>query len=404
MAITICCGVDFLSQASARALPAGLLSVHESMYRLPKDGLNDDPSMRLQTTLASEAVHAFAMALDEAIATGADPTSAVAVAETMRRRAFNFTPAAADASGRSQFRFSDDGVLVQNISLANLDDGVWRGVASWDYSSKKLLPPTHDTAVVWPGGSVPRHHPSCGTGEGPTVLDGGRFGCAPCRPGTSSRPVQSDHHNGTEPADSRPSNGIKTAQCFECPPGLYTAQPGSTQCAECAKLGRRFYQDASGQQQCKRCPPNSHIPVQSEATSLGRCVCDAGYFVDRLNSILEPGDPEYQMFLHSGTAFRSWNCTPCPDNAVCNGTTGDDGSQGSRPWKPAPPYAQEGFWSLPEPQFRTVMFKCDSRACLGGAARADGAAECASTHDGRLCSRCADDHFRSFDKCKECRP
>ena len=89
-------------------------------------------------------------------------------------------------------------------------------------------------------------------------------------------------------------------------------------------------------------------------------------------------------------------------NALCNGTTDGRGNSG-RPWLPAPPYAPAGFWSLPEPWFRTKIYECSVKdSCEGGGGNLDGNSTCAPGYAGRICSQCAEDYYMSFGSCRAC--
>ena len=108
-------------------------------------------------------------------------------------------------------------------------------------------------------------------------------------------------------------------------------------------------------------------------------------------------------------------CTECPAHAWCNGTTDGKGMAGqphvlpagctedcaSRVWLPAPPYADIGYWSLPEPHFRTEMFECDSNFCEGGF-NLEGVSVCAAGNKGIQCAQCKPEHFKFLGKCRAC--
>ena len=43
----------------------------------------------------------------------------------------------------------------------------------------------------------------------------------------------------------------------------------------------------------------------------------------------EDRGPEYDWLRSNNLTFRTWDCTECPDNAVCNGTTDWNGNSGT---------------------------------------------------------------------------
>lgn len=95
-----------------------------------------------------------------------------------------------------------------------------------------------------------------------------------------------------------------------------------TSCESALELG---YVDSTGAHEAKPCPENSYVPLGGDVTSIQGCVCKEGFFVDRLANWLPPQNE------FGNRSFRHWVCTPCPANAVCVGTTGDNGP-GTRPW------------------------------------------------------------------------
>ena len=149
------------------------------------------------------------------------------------------------------------------------------------------------------------------------------------------------------------------------------------------------------------------------------CVCKTNYYADRLKTVISENEtgPEYDWLRAHNFTFRTWDCTECPDGAVCDGTTDgkgnvgqpsllpinctdicsddsaistEDGQQGSRlccsskVWLPAAPYAEPNFWSLSRPQFRTQMFECEEGFCEGGAMNLDGESVCSTANSGSM--------------------
>ena len=61
-----------------------------------------------------------------------------------------------------------------------------------------------------------------------------------------------------------------------------------------------------------------------------------------------------------------------------------------------------GFWSLPEPQFRTKMFECEGDVCEGGQDNPDGIAKCKATNTGRQCADCSESMYKFNGNCFDC--
>ena len=59
--------------------------------------------------------------------------------------------------------------------------------------------------------------------------------------------------------------------------------------------------------------------------------------MNRLDALISDEDtgPEYDWLRSHNFTFKTWQCTKCPDNAVCNGTTDGKGNVGKPLLSPA---------------------------------------------------------------------
>ena len=218
LAIICCCSIELFAASVVPDFPDGLMNVYEGMYTLPSEQGKDPhmaPASHIWPELVEQAVRAFALALDKVIKTGGDPMDVYTVASTMRSSSFNVS--LSDLTIEQEYKFNEQGTLIQKIGLANLVDQQWKKIGVWEYETKEMV--LESNSIVWPKGTTkPRDCLDCKSGEYRRLIHG-REVCDQCSVGMFSDPealptvpLQGIDSTGSCLCEAAPRPGVDTLQ------------------------------------------------------------------------------------------------------------------------------------------------------------------------------------------------